>query len=677
MSDIVVGIDLGTTFSAIAWVDDTGRVEVIPNREGENITPSVVLVDNGKFVVGRSALNQAIARPNDVAQWIKRQMGESYLFQDRWTPEEISAEILRKLVTDAQDHLQKPIKRAVVTVPAYFNATQRSMTQKAGDLAGIHVEDPLDEPEAAAIHFGVSNLKDGERVLVCDLGGGTYDATILLYEGGVLKAEKTRGSKILGGHDWTSDLVELCAARIQEQLGASPREDLFLWQRLYDECEKAKCRLSSQTETQIPWSQNNQTIELKITRPELEAQCACRIQEAQTITLQAISDAKLTIEKINHVLIVGGSSRLPSFETAIAQLTGKTPLKPRNPDEAVARGAAMVANGYARGKQNAASGRITLVTGRGASQSRIVIQRRNPHALGTRVIDPTLSPPAIVSDAIIPENSDLPATGEKEYALSAGQTEFQVPVIELDSHGNIQDQWANYRFFGAPRRSNNAPIRVRFEVTGIKVPNVTAIDVLSGKSLESEKTEYREPEIREMPANAGPATVVLAVDCSGSMSGSKIFEARQAVLETGSKFAGMGWAVGVVSFGGPASIYPAATLVSPTTSAQAFEGVIEQLQAGGGTPMEAGMECIRNILENTAGKRVAIIITDGEPNSKEMTRQTVQTLKALRIILGTIPIGAGADHAFLSEIGDLASNIPVDNQGKGLGAAVMDILARV
>ena len=162
MSNTVIGIDLGTTFSAVAWVDETGRVEMIPNGEGETLTPSVVLVENGRFVVGRAAVSQAVARPGDIAICIKCNMGDAtYKFQSRYTPEEISAAILHKLVCDAQDRLRRPVTRAVITVPAYFTAGPLAATRKAAEMAGVQVEDLLDEPEAAAIHFAVSKLNEG------------------------------------------------------------------------------------------------------------------------------------------------------------------------------------------------------------------------------------------------------------------------------------------------------------------------------------------------------------------------------------------------------------------------------------------------------------------------------------------------------------------------------------
>lgn len=678
-SEAVVGIDLGTTFSAIAWVDEQDRLQVVPNAEGDNITPSLALLEGDTFIVGRAAQSQAIARPNDVARCIKRLMGEDYKFHDRWTPEEISAEILKKLVTDASEHLGRQIKRAVITVPAYFNANQRALTQKAGELAGLKVEETLDEPEAAAIFFGVSTLKDGERVLVCDLGGGTYDATILLLKNGVLKAERTRGSRELGGHDWTNVLVDVVAERVTDKIGANPKDDLFLWQLLYDRCEDAKRQLSMAPSVRIPWSQNGQAMEVTVDRKEFEERCTGLIQQVLDKTTQVVDDAGLTMKDIQHVLLVGGSSRLPSFVQAITDLTGNTPKRTNNPDEAVARGAALVAHGYARGNVQQSAGRITVMTGKGPSQSRLVVQRTTVHALGTRVVDFDQNPPAIVSDAIIGEGTALPASGEKTYYLQPNQTTFQVPVIELDSHGQTQCEWANYRFFNAPSRSTKSAIKVRFQVTAIKLPNVVAIDVQTGQELQSEKMAYKEPEAPDKMPSGGtePATVVLAVDCSGSMIGSKLTEAKKAVSEVAEKYAAKGWSIALVNFGGPSSIYPASILARPTTSAAQVIEATNFLIADGGTPLEAGMDRIREILEMAPGKRVTIIITDGQPNDIALTQQRAQTLKAQRIIIGTVPIGSDANKEFLTSIGDLESSIQADDRGHGTSAAVLDILAKL
>ncbi|MFO0877903.1 MAG: Hsp70 family protein [Gemmataceae bacterium] len=553
----------------------------------------------------------------------------------------------------------------------------------AGELAGLSVEEPLDEPEAAAIYFGISNLKEGERVLVCDLGGGTYDATVLAMKQGVLRAQKTRGSRELGGHDWTVTLVGLVAPRIAEQTGQDPRDDPNTWQRLYDLCEQAKRRLSTPNleKVQLPWSQGGQILDLTVSREEYEAQCEPLMMQVIDKTSQALADAGLQMSDLTHVLIVGGSSRLPSFQKAIQSLTGKTPQKTKNPDEAVALGAALVARGYASGNARKGQGRISLVTGSGSKQTRITIQRTNPHALGTRVASKGPNGLEIISDTLIAENTDLPAQFTREYRLEPHTPTFQVPVIELDSHGETQAEIGTFRFKAPTGRTQASPIRVEFAIDANKTAVVKAFDALTSAELAGERTKYEEPKIVEVEVNGqgGPSTVVLAVDCSISMSGSKIQEARQAAREIARKYLDRNPQnlLAMVNFGGPSAIYPASVMVPPTRDLNRLEQAANQLQPDGGTPMEAGMEKVREILEQAPHTRVAIVLTDGQPNDAEKTRQLAQTLRAERILIGTIPIGSDADRNFLGSIGDLESNLKVDDQGRGMAAAVLDILSKI
>lgn len=680
MADIVLGIDLGTTFSTAAWVNDVGLVEIIPNREGSNLTPSVVLIDKGRFIVGQEALSQAVARPKDVAQWVKREMGnEGYCFQGQYTPEQISAEILRKMVRDAEDDLDRPIKRAVITVPAYFTATPLEKTKEAGQLAGLQVEDLLHEPEAAAIHFGITDLGDGEYVLVCDLGGGTYDATVLQMEYGVLQAARTRGSCQLGGHDWTMTLMEMMASQIREQTGVDPEEDLRDWQRLYDLCEATKCQLSTVPTAKFPWSAKGKTLELEVSREHYDARCQPLINQVIDKTAEAIRACDVAMDQIKHVLLVGGSSRLPSFAATIEHLTGRKPRRTGNPDEAVARGAALVAKGYAEGRADKNRGRIVITSGTPGAAGRIVVQRRTSHALGTVAYERSGRGMEMVHEIIIPENTNIPAAEERDdLALAARQTSVQVPVVQLDCYKQVQEHLACYRVTADFSRDRDSRVRVRFEYLCDGIPRVSAFDVESGRELACEKCRYEEPKWDDPPTGE-PGTVVLAIDCSGSMYGSKMEEAKQILTEIAEKYFDLGsnWSIGVVNFGGPHEIYPSKVLLPPTQSLDEIRATADRIEADGGTPMAAGLENIRHILETASGKRRALVITDGRPNSVNQSRQTAQTLKALDIQIGVVPIGDDADRSFLADIGDFHSDIDVDGSGHGMAAAVIDLLKKM
>jgi molecular chaperone DnaK len=678
VTDIVVGIDLGTTFSAIAWVNEAGVVEVIPNREGSNTTPSVVLAGEQSFVVGQEALNQAIARPNDVAQCIKRLMGdESFRFQDRYRPEEISAEILRKLVHDAQQHLNQEINRAVITVPAYFTATPLAKTKAAGELAGLTVEDLLHEPEAAAIHFGVEQLGEGQRVLVCDLGGGTYDATVLLMQSGTLQAEKTRGSYKLGGHDWTERLMTLLAEEVVAQGGDDPCDDLATRQRLYDLAEATKRQLSQVEQTTVAWIGRGGTLQIGITREGFEERCAPLLDEVLDKTSEAVTSAGLTMAAIDHVLLVGGSSRLPSFARALEGFAGKPVKKTRNPDEAVARGAALVAKGIANAGKTKPMGRITVSTGPRGAGGRIVVQRRTSHALGTLVYRRNGRDIEYVYERVIEENSNLPAEMEKTgYRVEPGQRSFQIPILQLDSYNQEQERLGNFRFSGIAQRKSEAEIRIRFEYDASGLPKVSAFDVATGQELEREIVDFLEPTLTE---SSGAATVVLAIDCSASMSGSKMDQAKRVLTELAEKYVELGrnWSISVINFGGPGSIYPSQIILPPTNELDQIRTAADRLDAGGGTPMEAGLDNVRDVLEAVSGTRLAVIITDGQPWNTALCRSRAQTLQALNIRIATVPIGDDADRDFLRSIGDLESDIHVDGAGRGMSDAVIDLLKKI
>lgn len=681
MNDIVVGIDLGTTYSAIAWVNEAGLVEVIPNAEGHNTTPSVVLIQNGRFIVGQEAANQALLYPADVVQCIKREIGSDLRIQGLYTPENISAEILRKLVRDAEAHLGRPIRRAVITVPAYFTDSPKEKTKQAGEKAGLVVEDLLHEPEAAAIFFGIDKLKQDERVLVCDLGGGTYDATLLQMKDGVLRAEGTRGSRKLGGHDWTNALMGLYAAQIQSETGVNPENDLSLWQRLHDLSEEAKRCLSTAKSATIPWHVGERSLDLVVERDEFEKACVPLMNEVKDKTAEAVLDAAgTTMDQIHHVILVGGSSRLPSFVTAIEEVTGKPARRVRNPDEAVASGAALVAQGFATGNANRQTGRITVSSRFGGRIAKTTIQRRTSHALGTMAYRRNSSGVEFIYERMIEENTDLPAIAEKSgFSIAPGQQTIQVPVLQLDNQNRVQEEIGNFVFDDLPLRDRNAAVLVRFRYDASGLANVSLIDVESAVELRGRRDKFMQPDLPTGELGSGEATVVLAIDCSGSMCGSKMDEAKNILSQMAGKYAELGrnWSVSVINFGGPAEIYPSKVLLPPSKAISQIRDAAEKLEAAGGTPMVAALQNIRTVLEAVSGTRLAIIITDGQPSETSKCIQTAQTLQALGIQIATVPVGSDANREFLKQLGQLESDVQVNNSGQGMADAVLNLLLKV
>ena len=332
-NEIILGIDLGTTFSVAAYVDDFGRPTVIPNAEGTNTTPSAVLIENGQILVGALAADQAVAKHGQVVQWIKRSMGDLDYKYEGLGPIEISAEILKKIKTDCEHFFadrQPPvmIRRAVITCPAYFSAAEVENTMKAGVLAGLDVQEIVREPTAAAVYYGVEHLREGGKLLVCDLGGGTFDASILALDQGIFRPLATGGDRQLGGHDWTSDLVVYVAEQLQATFGEDPLIDPVTEQLLYNNCERLKRSFAQTDQGVITCVYKGQTAEVTVTRAQFERLTEWRVREVVDWAENALAKAAppLTWDQIDDILLVGGATRMHRVSEALAQRSGKRPI---------------------------------------------------------------------------------------------------------------------------------------------------------------------------------------------------------------------------------------------------------------------------------------------------------------------------------------------------------------
>ncbi|ALF11575.1 molecular chaperone DnaK [Parageobacillus thermoglucosidasius] len=343
----IIGIDLGTTNSCVAVLEG-GEPKVIPNPEGSRTTPSVVAFKNGERLVGEVAKRQAITNPNTIIS-IKRHMGTDYKVEiegKKYTPQEISAIILQYLKSYAEDYLGEPVTRAVITVPAYFNDAQRQATKDAGRIAGLQVERIINEPTAAALAYGLDKEED-QTILVYDLGGGTFDVSILELGDGVFEVKATAGDNHLGGDDFDQVIIDYLVEQFKQEHGIDLSKDKMALQRLKDAAEKAKKELSGVTQTQIslPFISANETgplhIETTLTRAKFEELSAHLVERTMGPVRQALQDAGLTPADIDKVILVGGSTRIPAVQEAIKRELGKEPHKGVNPDEVVAIGAAI------------------------------------------------------------------------------------------------------------------------------------------------------------------------------------------------------------------------------------------------------------------------------------------------------------------------------------------------
>lgn len=430
-----VGIDLGTTYTAVSYLDDLQRPQTIANTEGDKMTPSVVLLEDDEVVVGKEAVKAMSTEMEFVAQCVKRDLGERFYHKaiggKQLPPEVLQAWILNKIREDTQLVLG-PVQKVVITVPAYFDESRRKATQDAGYIAGFEVLDIINEPTAAAVAYGfyqghLANQtgvdllgKDGERlkILVYDLGGGTFDVTVMEIGGGNFKTLATDGDVQLGGHDWDARLVDHVCGRFKENFGEDPRDDMNAFGRLWRECEDAKRTLSARQKTSISCDYKGESLRVEVTRQQFEQMTSDLLNRTAFTIEQTLKAASMTWQDIDRILLVGGSTRMPAIGKMLKQLSGKEPDRSVSPDEAVAHGAALHA-GY----------RIEQLAGRSPGFN---IRNVNSHSLG--VVGTDLKTGRKQTAVLIPRNTGLPAQAKRTlYTSKAGQRSVVVQVVEGES----------------------------------------------------------------------------------------------------------------------------------------------------------------------------------------------------------------------------------------------------
>lgn len=471
--EFVVGIDLGTTNSVIAWMKPDGSVEVIPNAEGSRTTPSIVsFTKSGEILVGEPAKRQLILNSERTIKSIKRKMGSDYkvrIDDKEYTPQEISAYILKKLKKDAEEYLGGEIKKAVITCPAYFNDAQRQATKEAGIIAGLEVLRIINEPTAAALAYGLDKMEGERKVLVYDLGGGTFDVSILEIGGGVIQVIATSGNNHLGGDDFDQRIIDYLAEEFKKQYGIDLRNDKQALQRLRDAAEKAKIELSSKLETDISLPYITATaegplhLEMKLTRAMFESLTRDLVEKTREPIERALNDAKLKPQDIDEIILVGGMTRVPMVQKFIKDIFGKDPNKNVNPDEAVAIGAAIQA--------------AILGGTEGAKDKDVVLVDVTPLTLGVEVKGGLLEP-------IIPRNTTIPVKKSKIFTTAEdGQTSVEVRVYQGEramARDNIF--LGSFQLVGIPPAPRGVPqIEVTFDIDSDGIVHVSAKDLGTGK----------------------------------------------------------------------------------------------------------------------------------------------------------------------------------------------------
>ena len=344
-----VGIDLGTTFCAVAHIDAYGKPQIIPNTENERITPSVILFDGSNAVVGAIAKQNAVAEPDKIVDFVKREMGKSKSHFSRtfggkiYSAEELSAIILRKLKLDAEKYLGEVVTDAVITVPAYFNDAERTATLVSGQLAGFNVLQIINEPTSAALAYGLDKLDQNQTVFVFDLGGGTFDVTIMRIENHHIRMLASNGDHRLGGKDWDDVIVNWVAEEFDKQQGENPLLDLQSYQDLYNRALTAKIQLSTRPRTTLVHSYNGRSVKLELTREQFEERCRHLLEKSKAICEIVMQEANMGWDQVDRVLLTGGMTRVPSVREMIGNMSGRPVADDVSPDEAVAQGAAVQA----------------------------------------------------------------------------------------------------------------------------------------------------------------------------------------------------------------------------------------------------------------------------------------------------------------------------------------------
>jgi molecular chaperone DnaK len=495
----LIGIDLGTTFSAIATLDDHGQAVTLPNRDGEMLTPSAVLLTEGGAVVGEAARDVALEQPDRVATLIKRRMGQStygrLVAGREFRPETLAAIILRKLVQDAE-HRLGPIRKAVITVPAYFDDTRRKATKDAGRIAGLEVLDILDEPTAAALAYsfqpppGTRALTPEmvlpgaqQTVLVYDLGGGTFDVTVVRLSQRRFEAVAIEGDVRLGGKDWDDRIVDHVAAQFQKQYGEDPRRDPLSLAALSAAAERAKRTLSKLSQTSITCSFAGKMLSMPLSRTEFEAMTRDLLTRTRLTTQQVLRQSRLNWDRIDRLLLVGGSTHMPMTGQMLQDLSGKTPDKSLAVSEVVARGAAIHA-GIVAARLGGEDGLMLDDATRDAF-SQVVEINVNSHSLGIEIKQQQER----INDVLIPKNTQLPTAASRVYrTVVENQQRVRVKVLQGEAHQadaciSIGECWIEDLPANLPKAS---PVQVRCECGSNGLIDVMALDMTSGKMVRVE-----------------------------------------------------------------------------------------------------------------------------------------------------------------------------------------------
>jgi molecular chaperone DnaK len=638
------GVDLGTTISSIGRADEDGRVTLFSLRDGSPRLRSVVTIDDdGEIKVGDEAQRLAPLDPDSSFSFFKRSMGTSWkvLAGDRtWTAPQLSAEVLKALAEDAASASGQRPRQAVVTIPAYFGDDARRATQEAAALADLEVLALLHEPTAACLAHRPGR-SGASTVLVYDLGGGTFDVSVVRFGRDGDEVLATAGDDRLGGKDWDDVLVDLIAERVFETLGADPRDDLSVLAELQERAREAKHALSRMPRTAVTLHVAGRAHRVEVTQDEFEGLSAGLYARTEELVERVLDDIGRDAD-VDEVLLVGGSSRMPRCRAALERVTGLAPRSGVDPDAAVAHGAAI------------AAGQLQAPPRSGAAGMAIARQVRDvtAHALGFVVVSDDGS--RYVNEVMIGRNAPIPANETKRTRLAVprdGTGLLDVHMLQGEAQRpldtNPLGRWTFERVPGHRRGHVDVDVSYAYDEHG--VVHVSA--AVKGRALDAPVIDREDRDLRwtdeDPSSHAAPElAVALVIDISGSMSGSKLGEAKDACcgfVDTLEE-AGAGECVALVAFGSSGRLM-AGLGTSPGEVRRAARG----LSTSGSTNLAAGLRVAWDALGATSGRRVLVVLTDGSPDNRDaaLAQRTAVVRDGGEIIARGVH---GANQAFLREL---------------------------
>lgn len=635
-----IGIDLGTTFSAIAYVNEHGVPEIIENSEGERTTPSVVLFEGNEVHVGSYAKDNMTVYPGQGVEFVKRFMGDklwSFEYNGRkYNASEISSFILKKLKKDAEEKLDISITDVVITVPAYFGDPQRRATIEAGEMAGLNVVQVINEPTAAAYSYGLHKLGKDQRILVFDLGGGTFDVTVMEISGDSIEVKATNGDHQLGGKDWDEALIQYIAEKFEKTYRVNLYSDEEDYQTLKEKALAAKISLSNLPKVNFIYGCKGKTLKDEITRQKFEEITLRLINQCRMLTELVLKEAKYQKKDIDVVLLAGGSTRMPMVVSMLKDYFGKEASKALNPDECVALGASVKAALLKKETWSLPGQKKTWALPSGLKDINVT-----SHSFGLAV----LKEGELFNSIIIPKNTPYPCDREKsDYATTYDNQEtLDLYVLEGEAEDPRDCELVgSYQIYDIPKLSaGKTKLKVTYKYNQNQIVEVNAMDINNHKILPMKIIDNA--DLNQISAGSKGVDVALLIDCSGSMSGTAIEEAKKAAISFIKNFSVANGSIGLITF-------PGGIIHKLSQNFASVKSKISGLNAHNGTPMTEAIDLAHTqMLTANECEKVIVLLSDGSPDSSSAAGASINLAKNKGIRIITVGV-SGADETFLKSI---------------------------